>query len=103
MNDNGILTLKSASLTDPATKSEDYETLYNKKGIDHQSAFIYEFYFLVDGEKTRFKIDDISNITDERYYVLLQNINALAKQPSFKTVFEYHEFMNKRKAEINKK
>lgn len=99
INCNNILKIKSASLLDPTFKDEDFELLY-KNGIEHQSAFIYEFYFLINNnEKIRFKVDDLENISDERYFAVLNKMNNLTKLPSFKTIFDYHEYLNAQKGD----
>ena len=96
LKEDSILDLKSASLSEPSKSNADLEVLYKKSGIDHQSSIIYEFYFITNEGKTRFKVDDVKNVSEARYLLVLEKMNSIVKQPSFKTIFEYHEYLNAR-------
>lgn len=93
--ENSILKLRSASLLDTNTKEEDLETLYKDKWIEHQVSFIYCFFFEFHDRKIEFQVDDLKNITDKRYYLLLDKINKILNVQSYKTIFDFNEYRNK--------
>jgi len=92
---NKILKLKSVSIFDPKTNSDDFESLYKEK-LPDQHAFIYEFYFIIDKKKYRFKIDDVKNISEKRYLILLKKMNEIPEKPNFLNIFDFLNYTNKR-------
>lgn len=97
LKEDSILELKSASIIEPLMdNAADLEILYKERGIDYQSAIIYEFYFITNEKEVKFKVDDVKNISDKRYFLVLEQMNNIAKLPPFQTIFDYHEYLNKR-------
>jgi hypothetical protein len=90
---NKILKLKSASLFDSKTNSDYFESVYKK--FNHQLAFIYAFYFIIDKKKYSFKVDDIKNILEPKYLILLKKMNEIPEKPSFLTILDFTDYLNK--------
>jgi hypothetical protein len=97
---HNILGLKTASLFDPQTKNADFLSLYGHKA-PNMDAYIYEFYFIIDEMKYRFKIDDVGNVSDKRYLSLLKKLNKLVNQPTFITIFDYYDYMREIEEKIS--